>query len=150
MASKVKLDSRGRLVLESLETIPSIDECEQAVADLNFSAIKNLVNSFAKLRHASGRSVPEVARILGAPEDMVHQIESGNYGLSLDELSEYLYAINAVCSFRVAPNARTEVYSALVKKSSMRKAKNMWVEHKPAPSNEITTRSVLGLAKGVM
>lgn len=148
MASQIKLDAHGRLVPASSPGKPTTDECEQLVADINYSAIEDLLSSLLSTRLASGRSLTEVAATLDAPEEMVNDIETGNYELSLEELREYLYAIDAVASFKIVPNAREAIYSALVKASSISKAKDMWVEHEPEITSRTTFRgSIAGFLK---
>lgn len=128
LKNHVKLDGDGRLVPTKLDSLPSSDDCAQLVSDVNYSLVEDLITSLSEAREASGLEPLDVAKVLGVPTEMISEIESGEYDLSLDELREFLYAIDAIGSFKIIPNARKTIYDVLVKSAST-SARNMWVKH---------------------
>lgn len=127
MKLHVQLNDSGHLVAASKSKLPTEDECAQLVADINFSMVEELLRQLIAARRSSGRKPEEVARILGVSPEILKEIEGGEYDLTVDDLREYLYAIDAIGTFRITPNASKAIYSHLLKSASQA-IDHMWRE----------------------
>jgi transcriptional regulator with XRE-family HTH domain len=80
-------------------------DAEAIVADENLLAQKNLFIAFRAARKSSGRSVDQAAELLGVSNEQYEQIESGTIDLTLAEVRQLAFAVDAVVSYRVVPDA---------------------------------------------
>lgn len=74
---------------------------EQVLADENLRAQEHLWETLLQALKESGRSVDDVASRLGIPADLVESISKGRVDVSLSDLREYAYAVDAFISYRV-------------------------------------------------
>lgn len=74
---------------------------EQSLADDNLDSQAHLWELLAKARLESGKSDDEVAQILGVSTELLSAIEGGRINLTLSDLREYAYSIDALVSYRV-------------------------------------------------
>lgn len=88
-------DATGHAVAE-----PSID-VSQLVSDANNGYQSHLLKQLHNARRSRGRTVEEVAKLLGTDAAVVEDIESGDYEPNLTELRQYAWAIEAVIEYRV-------------------------------------------------
>ncbi|WP_405475703.1 helix-turn-helix domain-containing protein [Paenarthrobacter ilicis] len=99
----------------------------QLVSDANNNSQHRLLFDLVRAREARGRTVEEVAEILGTTLDTVEDIESGDYEPNLTELRHYAYAIEAVIEFRVHACAVADLSSAKTRFSEWLVSENLWV-----------------------
>jgi len=78
---------------------------EQKVAEENWHAQKRLFLDLNEARLASGRSNEEIARKLLWDTEKLNSVLDGQVDLSLSDVRELGYAVNAVISYRVVPDS---------------------------------------------
>lgn len=74
---------------------------EQSLADDNLQSQGTLWDLLNKARQESGRSDEDVARLLNVPLELLEAVEGGRVNVTLSDLREYAYAIDALISYRV-------------------------------------------------
>lgn len=78
------------------------DTAEQSLADDNLHAQDHLWESLRLALRDSGRSLDDVASRLGISVDLVRAIGEGRIDVSLSDLREYAYAVDAAVTYRVS------------------------------------------------
>lgn len=101
----VHQSSTGRRAAKTDESI------SQLVSEANYSYQLRLVEALKVARSESGRSLQEVADLLGAPQELVRDIESNDYEMNLSELRQFAFAVDSVIEFRVHAGAAAALTS---------------------------------------
>lgn len=76
----------------------------QSLAEDNLHNQDQLFQDLVHARQQSGKTVDEVAACLGISVDVVEALEDGRVELTLADLRQYAYAVEALVSYRVRPN----------------------------------------------
>lgn len=115
---------------DSLDASSAGEHVGAAVSDINFSLQGRLVERLHEALDRSGRTTVEVATILGVDEEVVKDIRDGEYELSISELIEYAYAVDALVDIRILPGARNHV-KTFYDSFKIRAAQRNWTDGTP-------------------
>lgn len=88
-----------------------LESRRRSLAEDNLHNQDQLFHDLVSARLQSGKSVDEVAACLGISVDVVHALEDGRVELTLADLRQYAYAVEALLSYRVRPNYVRELNS---------------------------------------
>ncbi|UKA57510.1 helix-turn-helix domain-containing protein [Arthrobacter sp. FW306-2-2C-D06B] len=83
------------------------DDAAQSLADDNLGAQEHLWESLAAARRASGLTDEQVAERLGVTAELANAIGEGRIDITLGDLREFAYAVDAVVAYKVSPRYTT-------------------------------------------
>ncbi|MFE4834456.1 hypothetical protein ACFRAU_07220 [Arthrobacter sp. NPDC056691] len=119
---------------------------EQALADDNLRAQEHLWESLAVALRDSERSIEDVAARLGIPADLAEDISNGRVDVSLSDLREFAYAIDAFVTYRVSSRYTSNLENY---RRSLANVPQHWHRsHQSSPAETVFNTMVEKLASG--
>ena len=85
-------------------TAARMEARKRSLAEDNLQSQDQLFHDLVNARKQSGKSVAQVAECLGVSVDVVRALEEGRVEITLADLRQYAYAVEALVSYRVRPN----------------------------------------------
>ncbi|MGL3805828.1 helix-turn-helix domain-containing protein [Paeniglutamicibacter sp. R2-26] len=123
---------------------PTRDDLDQLVSDINFSNYERLLRRLYHARLSAGRTVEQVAELIGCDKDLIESIESGEYELSAGELREFALAVNSIVEYNVVDIAAERIAEKFIHRFTREAANEQWVAVRHYDWQ--TSKAVLALA----